>query len=68
MLDFTVNELSNARFNDMLREAEVERRAHQARQRGLQRSGSSLLVQLGNWMIERGSWLKQHNEMRPGLS
>ncbi len=68
MLDYTINEISNARFKAMLHEAEVERRAHQVQQNRLPRTGSSFLVQVGNWMIESGSWLKQQNEMRPGLS
>ncbi|MEZ4676923.1 MAG: hypothetical protein R2932_22145 [Caldilineaceae bacterium] len=68
MLDFSFHELSRTRYNEMLREAEEERRAHRVRQARQQSTGNPLLLYVGNWLIERGSWLKQHGEMRPGLS
>lgn len=68
MIELTIHEISRARYDEMLREAELERRAHRAKQAQPRSHGNPLLVHVGNWLIESGSWLKQQNEMRPGLS
>jgi hypothetical protein len=71
MFDFSVHEQGRTRYNEMLREAEMERRANRLRRAHRQVTGTAtnrLLSQVGNWLIESGSWLKQRNEMHPGLS
>ncbi|HRW08787.1 MAG TPA: hypothetical protein P5121_26975 [Caldilineaceae bacterium] len=69
MFDYTVIDHGRTRYNEMLREAELERRAARLRH---QRSGGSvvnhLLLHVSDWLIESGSWLKQRNQMHPGLS
>lgn len=67
MLDLSYHEISRSRYDEMLREAARERRAWRIRQ-GNRPAHTPLLVQVGDWLIESGSWLKQQNQMRPGLS
>lgn len=68
MMEFTYLEESRTRYNEMLREAEVERRAMRL-QRAIQRKeGNSVLLHLANWLIDSGSWLKQRAHMDPSLS
>ncbi len=70
MLDMTIHEQGRARYNELLREAELERRASRVRRANQERNGtvtSRLLLQISNWLIDSGSWLKQRSEMHPGL-
>jgi len=69
MFDYTIHDYGRTRFNEMLREAELERRANLVRhQRGGGTVVNRLLVQVSDWLIGSGSWLKQRNQMHPGLS
>ena len=67
MFDYAIYEVARTRYNDMLHEAELERRAHQVRRAQRQERATPFFVLIGDWLIESGSWLKQHNQMRPGL-
>lgn len=69
MFDYTIHDYGRTRFNEMLREAERERRAYCARrQHGGGTAVNRLLIQISDWLIESGSWLKRRNQMHPGLS
>lgn len=72
MIDFSIHTMSRERYNEMLRDAAQERRAYQIRQANRPQR-TPFLAQVGDWLIESGSWLKQQNmkqpnQMRPGLS
>ncbi len=71
MLDMIIHQQGRERYNEMLRDAELERRAYRARRANQERNGtvtSRLLLQISHWLIDSGSWLKQRSEMNPGLS
>lgn len=71
MLDMIIHQQGRERYNEMLRDAELERRAYRARRANQERSGTvanRLLLRISNWLINSGSWLKQRSEMHPGLS
>lgn len=65
MMEFTYLEESRTRYNEMLREAEAERRAMRLWKAHQHKEGNPLLVNLGNWLIHSGSWLKQRAQMDP---
>lgn len=69
MFDYTIFDHGRTRYNEMLQVAEQERRAARVRrQRSQGTTVNRLLVRVSDWMIESGSWLKQRNQMHPGLS
>ncbi|MFN8439878.1 MAG: hypothetical protein U0175_03865 [Caldilineaceae bacterium] len=65
MMEFTYLEDSRNRYNEMLREAEAERRAMRFWKAQQHKEGNSFLVYIGNWLIHSGSWLKQRAQMDP---
>ncbi len=68
MMEFTYLEESRTRYNEMLREAEAERRAMRFWKASQHKEGNPFLMHLGNWLIHSGSWLKQRAQMDPSLS
>jgi hypothetical protein len=69
MIDLMYSELSKIRFDELLQEAEVERLVKRARQADqASNSINQFLLQLSDWLIDSGSWLKQRTEMRHSLS
>lgn len=68
MLDYTIIEQGRTRYNEMLRDAELERKANRVRRRsGNGTAVNHLMLQVSDWLIESGSWLKQRNQMHPEL-
>lgn len=61
-----VNQLGNARFNDMLDEAARERRANQVRKAGSERKLFN--INLGNLRISVSRGVPANTVARPGLS
>ncbi len=68
MLEFTYLEDSRARYEMLLRDAEAERLAIRVQQSRQSKEGSSILLHMGNWLIDTGSWLKQRAQLEPSLS
>lgn len=68
MFDNTLHQMGRDRFEELLHEAELERRANSVKQVRRGNDANPLLLHIGNWLIDSGSWLKQRSEMRPGLS
>lgn len=68
MYDLILPETSRARYNDLLQEADQERLARRVARRRLPAWTALPLLQISQWLIDAGFWLKAHVEMRPGLS
>lgn len=67
-LDMSLHQLSRTRYEEMLREAEAERRAARVRRHnGEAAMTDRFMLNLSNWLIEVGARMKQRTEMRLGL-
>ena len=68
MYDLVINEMGRHRYNEMLKEAEQERRAASIRQReGLTRMQQTMLL-LSQLFLSTGTWLKHRAEAHPSMS
>ncbi|MEZ4713453.1 MAG: hypothetical protein R3A44_40070 [Caldilineaceae bacterium] len=69
MLDMSMHEISRTRYDEMLRDAEHQRKIRRLRKEGLY--GPSLadrvLLAVSKQLIRTGDWLQHRIEMQPGL-
>lgn len=68
MYDLVLPEASRARYEDLLKEAEQERRALRVTQGHHSAWTEQAVWHLGQWLIDTGSRLKKRVEMQPTLS
>ncbi len=68
MYDLVINEMGRHRFNEMLKDAEQERRAASIRQReGITRTQQTLL-RVSDLFLSTGTWLKRRADAHPSMS
>ena len=69
MLDMSMHEISRTRYDEMLLEAEQQRKIRKLRKQG--HFGPSLadraLLAVGKQLTRTGDWLQHRIEMQPGL-
>lgn len=68
MFDLTIHEFGRYRHNEMLKEAELERRRIQWRRREGVTHVQQLLLQLSRLLTATGAWLQQHTVAPPSLA
>lgn len=67
MLQFTYLEDSRVRYEMLLQEAEEARMANRVLHARQEKQGASLLVHVGNWLIDAGSWMKKRAQLEVGV-
>lgn len=68
MYDLVLPETSRARYDELLKEGEQERRALQVMRATGPGWSQRILLHLSEWLIDTGVRLKERVEMRPSLS